>query len=106
MPHRLHIPHRLLVQDDMYHPSWIDHVSEARYDRLPIVVFPALLRVDKFPGLDQTRQFFKDIARARGTPCDACVRANRLCIIHNLSSYRCFDCWVQGWGRCSWEECE
>ncbi|RPD55072.1 hypothetical protein L227DRAFT_615720 [Lentinus tigrinus ALCF2SS1-6] len=81
MTRTLVIPRRLLVQWDMYHPTWNDEVIESRWNRLPIVVFPALLRVHASRQIDQ---FFKDICRARATRCDACVRAHRTCVVHNL----------------------
>ena len=87
-----------------FHPTLNQAVNAARAANIPIVTFPALLRFDQLDA--SPIGFFRDIANAQLRRCDTCVAANRKCVLHNGSSYRCLACWVGGARGCSHQDCE
>lgn len=93
-----------LASPQTYHPTLNEAVNAARAADIPVIIFPALLRMDL---IDATAErFFRDIAHARHKPCQSCTDANVRCVLHNGSSYRCLRCWVKQLRGCSHEACK
>ncbi len=108
--HRVHcnmvllIPRTRLASPNTYHPTLNEAVESARAANVPVVIFPALLRLDLIEATPE--RFFRDIARARHKSCQSCIDANVKCVLHNGSSYRCLRCWIKQLRGCSHQDCK
>ncbi|KAI0688614.1 hypothetical protein C8T65DRAFT_700495 [Cerioporus squamosus] len=81
-----------------YHPTLNAAVEEAYGNNIDLLVFPALVRLDK---LADVQKWLRDASDVRRQACTSCAKAGRDCILHNGNSLRCLYCYLTDARECS-----